>query len=436
LDQFHVDVSQHPRQLYQGGVPRTMEIESECERLKFRTELGELTLAAAAALPDPRSAAWTALAGALAAAEDATARLNERLAKSPIREGWISRTHFLDARAALWGEGELVHLDELVLHDAGMDARTPTHELTRAHAVLRARRRIAGAPSAWTLSSVGLDTLQGKADQSGPVPADSTEAGPADDIGFNQLLASVDAANARVTAALADTAGASPASPRALNPLVYDPDCDETLRLEQWRDIVKATRTLPPTLAVAIALAAWRSIAPQHARWLGPLLAAALLCNRGKARHHLPCLHEGLRAIPRQRRVESPAAPALTIQLQAITAAATTGLKRPRSLAQRPHSAQPQALQPPLHLPLARPARLRDIPSAGLGGDDRQAPLHQHHGRARPRQDLRPAGIDRPTTLPRLEHPLINLRSTVARAGEPRKRQRGAGREWHQVSYT
>src|SRR5215471_18181237 len=108
----------------------------------------------------------------------------------------------------------------------------------------------------------------------------------------------------------------------------YNPDRDETLQIEQWRDVVKETRTLPPTLAAAIALAAWRAIAPlRHARWLGPLLAAALLSDRGKARHHLPCLHEGLRAVPRQRRVESPAAPALAIQLEAITAVATTGLK-------------------------------------------------------------------------------------------------------------
>jgi hypothetical protein len=51
-----------------------------------------------------------------------------------------------------------------------------------------------------------------------------------------------------------------------------------------------------------------------------PLLAAALLRDRGKARHHLSCLHEGLKAIPRQCRVTSPPAPALAIQLEAITA--------------------------------------------------------------------------------------------------------------------
>src|SRR4051812_8612134 len=83
-------------------------------------------------VPDPLP--WTALAGPFAAAEDAFARLDERLGQSPIREGWISRTHFLDACASLWLQGELVHLEDLVLHDAGMDLRAPTHELTRAHA--------------------------------------------------------------------------------------------------------------------------------------------------------------------------------------------------------------------------------------------------------------------------------------------------------------
>src|SRR3954451_25026708 len=58
-------------------------------------------------MPDPLP--WTTLAGPLAAAEDALARLDERLGQSPIRAGWISRTHFLDACASLWLQGELVH---------------------------------------------------------------------------------------------------------------------------------------------------------------------------------------------------------------------------------------------------------------------------------------------------------------------------------------
>src|SRR5215204_6429096 len=108
-------------------------------------------------IPDPLP--WAALAGPLVAAEDALARLDERLGTSPIREGWISRTHVLDACASLWLQGELVPLEDLVLHDAGMDLRAPTHELTQAHAVLRARRRIAAAEPGWATSPTGLAAL-------------------------------------------------------------------------------------------------------------------------------------------------------------------------------------------------------------------------------------------------------------------------------------
>ena len=90
-----------------------------------------------AGLPDPL--AWPELARPLASAEDALARLDERLRTNPIRDGWIARTHFADACAALLLEGQLVHIEDLVLHDAGMDVRTPSHELTQA-------RRAGGTP--------------------------------------------------------------------------------------------------------------------------------------------------------------------------------------------------------------------------------------------------------------------------------------------------
>jgi len=49
----------------------------------------------------------------------------------------------------------------LVLHDAGMDARSPTHELVRAHAFLLARRRIAVQPPNWALTASGPSVLRG-----------------------------------------------------------------------------------------------------------------------------------------------------------------------------------------------------------------------------------------------------------------------------------
>src|SRR5690349_20494692 len=98
-------------------------------------------------IPDPLP--WTTLASPLMAAEGALARFDEPLGSSLIRKGWISRTHFLDACASLWLLAELVHVEDLVLHDAAMDLRAPTHELTRAHAVLRTRRPIAASDPHW-----------------------------------------------------------------------------------------------------------------------------------------------------------------------------------------------------------------------------------------------------------------------------------------------
>ncbi len=62
------------------------------------------------------------LLSAVGAGEHAAAFLDERLHKSPLRDGFLALS------------GELVHLEDLVLHDAEMDLHAPTHELTRAHA--------------------------------------------------------------------------------------------------------------------------------------------------------------------------------------------------------------------------------------------------------------------------------------------------------------
>jgi hypothetical protein len=107
---------------------------------------------------DMDSIPWQTLALPMARATELLARLDERLSRSPVGEGWIQRMHFHDAAAALWLEGELVHLEDLVLHDAHMDIRAPTHELTRAHTV-RARRQILGARPGWALSREGLGQL-------------------------------------------------------------------------------------------------------------------------------------------------------------------------------------------------------------------------------------------------------------------------------------
>ena len=108
---------------------------------------------------------WRKLSEPLAKAEDNLARLDERLATSPIRDGFIARAHLSDSCASVSLEGELVSLEDLVLHDANMDVCTPTPALARSHSVLRLRRRIADREPEWALSPAGLSMLTGRAGQ-------------------------------------------------------------------------------------------------------------------------------------------------------------------------------------------------------------------------------------------------------------------------------
>lgn len=279
------------------------------------------------ALPLLESVPWTRVAEPLANAEDAVARLDERLRTSPIADGVLARAHFADAAAALWLEAELVDPDELVLHDAGMDVRTPTHEITRAHAVLRARRTIFREGSGWALSTRGLDFLRGRgrspALEKKPAPDNSVVEGLLDGE-LVAALATLDSAESRALQRV--TAPVVPDERR--NPLVYDEDFDDDAKLAEWRDAVAQTESLPPVLAAAAALAAWIEIAPlQRADWLGPLLAASLLRCRGKTRTHLACLSLGLKSVDRkQRRAADPAARLVAV-LDAFAAAARAGLK-------------------------------------------------------------------------------------------------------------
>lgn len=290
-------------------------------------------------LPDPLP--WRELSRPLARAEDAVARLDERLRTSPIRDGWIARTHFADAAAALWLEGELVHLEDLVLHDAGMDIRAPTHELIRAHMVLRARRRIADAAPGWALSPAGLDALRGRAGEADATRHDVEESEPVegeDDAfhppiakgeDFSALFASVDAAIAKTEDVLAGAGRELPRPAAERDPLIYDLDWDEDARLADWRATVDRTRELPPTLAAAIVAEAWSASEPlPRATGLGRLLSAALLRERAKTRAHLPCLTEGAKAVPRERRRSRDASTRLVAELEAIAAAADEGLKQ------------------------------------------------------------------------------------------------------------
>ncbi|MCW2286841.1 hypothetical protein M2323_004656 [Rhodoblastus acidophilus] len=325
---------------------------------------------------------WRALAGPLARAEDALARLDERLRASPIRHGWIERTHFADACASLWIEGELAHLEDLVLHDAHMDARAPTPELLRAARVLAARRQIFAAAPGWALLPAGVAALraggflpegEGRAETAGVRDDDEGEGAfaasaagdPAEDDPLAAELAALDAALARTNLALER----KPVVAREdRDPLVYDLDWDEDERLDQWRDGVAATADLPPVVAAAIAAVLWDDIEPlQHLDWLGRLLSVALLRQRGKTSSHLMCVNCGARAVGRLRRKHGDLETKILFWLAAILAAAEQGLKdhdrwllarasrEGRLRGRRGTSRLPQALDLALEKPIVTP---------------------------------------------------------------------------------
>lgn len=287
----------------------------------------------------------------ISAAGAALARLDERIARSEVGIGFLERSHFADACASLWIDGELVHLEDLVLHEASHDIRTPTHELTIARDVLRTRRRIAAQPPGWALSPEGLRSLRGQAwpapssgdhgiVESGNAAAqvDATETGEGEDSddtsALDTELAAIDAVLARSEAVLKGAVATSGAS-RGRDPLVYDLDWDEDARLEEWRAVLRQVDPLPPVLQAIVALDAWNTLEVlQHAPWLSRHLAASILRQAGVTTGaHLAAINLGLKTIPVDRRRHRNREVRLLAIADGLTAAAEIGLKEHDRLA-------------------------------------------------------------------------------------------------------
>ncbi|MFC4626257.1 RHE_PE00001 family protein [Daeguia caeni] len=230
----------------------------------------------------------------------ALVRLDERIACSPIGNGLVARLDMRDAVASMWLDGELVHLEDLVLHDAMMDLRTPSHALTLAHAVLRMRRQIAGRPADWALSAAGIRHLLGL--QGEAAAQAEPEAGNQDSqADETALYQDIDALLARTDAILKGLAEPRPrremAQPMAdRNDVFVDEDQDEDARLKEWMVCFEATAHLPPMLRAAIMHDAWFTHeVVQRSVWIGRVLTAAYLRQSGLAAHHVPALSIGLR---------------------------------------------------------------------------------------------------------------------------------------------
>lgn len=273
-----------------------------------------------------------ALVSDCAAASESTAitlvRFDERLlrAEPVLAEGARQRGHAFEAQALIGLTGGLCPLEDLCLHDAGMDVRSPTRDVARAATILEERRRLSRREPAEVLSESALrlrlgieeapepdrpdrattssgaakqlaapwDRTDREDDDDDQADEDDLDLDEEDDHG-NPAFAEIDALLVRTRKKL-DAWNDLTSDEGRKNLTLRDPGYDAAGRLARWLQILEDGRELPAALAAALALDAWLWLEPsERSGELGFALAATVLRQRGVAAGHLPMLGLGLR---------------------------------------------------------------------------------------------------------------------------------------------
>jgi hypothetical protein len=187
-------------------------------------------------------------------AHEAIIRFDERLRQHPLREGWMQRMLYAEACACQLAEGDLVHLEDLVLLDGRAYSGFPSIALSSAQQVLRVWREASKADPLTLLRA--------------PRPG---EYGPA----------------------------APPAAEALSGP---DHNAPSQAHLDDWCRVVRETAKFPPLIAAAIVWDAWLLLLPEPlAAWRAPLLAALVLRARAMTPNFLLPIDTGRRFAPYRR---------------------------------------------------------------------------------------------------------------------------------------
>lgn len=221
----------------------------------------------------------------LSAADEAVSRLDEQVAACPWRVGFAARRDFAEAIAWSWTQGEVTRLEDLVLHDEGMDLHLPNAGLRAAHGVVAARRKaVIGGPSLLDLD--GLSWLAGQRAEP-PAAAGGSVTRP-------RPLLREDP----------DRPGMTERLERMLRGLEDGEAASARKGMAEWLDVAAGLDTdIPALLRAAGLLEAWWIIDPlPRQRYLGAIAVGLWLQRERRVVSHLLGLEAGLRNIQRRGR--------------------------------------------------------------------------------------------------------------------------------------